>query len=60
MNTKIAKKIVIIAFLAILVLAFTLRKHTFDLPHWSGDQHQYIGLAFKLDTQGMSGYNLRG
>ncbi len=47
-------------FVAILLLAFGLRKHTFDLPHYRGDQHHYVGLAFKLDTSGISGYNLRG
>lgn len=56
-NVKIISHIL---FIAILLLAFNLRKHTFDLPHYRGDQHHYIGLAFKLDTQGISGYNLRG
>ncbi|OGW74748.1 MAG: hypothetical protein A2Z72_08075 [Omnitrophica bacterium RBG_13_46_9] len=49
-----------IAFLAILLLSLNLRKHTFRMPHFSGDQHHYVGLAFKLDTKGISGYNLRG
>lgn len=49
-----------IAIFAILLLAFALRRHTFDLPHYRGDQHHYAGLAFKLDTQGLAGYNLRG
>jgi len=46
-------------FLVILVLAFNLRRFTFNLPHFRGDQHHYVALAFKLDTRGMEGYNLR-
>jgi len=57
---KPAQKITVAIFIAILVLAFNVRKHTFNLPHISGDQLHYVGLAFKLDTQGTSGYNLRG
>jgi hypothetical protein len=50
----------VISVLAILLFAFALRRHTFNLPHYRGDQHHYVGLAFKLDTEGFSGYNLRG
>ena len=50
----------ILSITAILLFAFFIRRHTFDLPHYRGDQHHYVGLAFKLDTQGISGYNLRG
>ena len=60
LTRKYTKKIIIAIFIAILVLAFNLRKDTFNLPHISGDQLHYVGLAFKLDTQGVSGYNLRG
>ncbi|MDP8299561.1 MAG: glycosyltransferase family 39 protein [Candidatus Tantalella remota] len=54
------KKITIVLFCAIIALSFFLRRHTFNLPHFRGDQHHYVGLAFKLDTKGMAGYNLRG
>lgn len=49
-----------VLFIAILLFAFNIRRYTFNLPHFRGDQHHYAGLAFKLDTQGISGYNLRG
>jgi hypothetical protein len=59
-NILASRKTVMIAFAAILLLAVILRKHTFELPHYRGDQHHYVALAFKLDTQGIAGYNLRG
>ncbi|MBD3380385.1 MAG: phospholipid carrier-dependent glycosyltransferase [Candidatus Omnitrophica bacterium] len=46
-------------FILILLFALFLRRHTFNLPHYRGDQHHYIGLAYKLDTEGVKGYNLR-
>ncbi|MFQ5952912.1 MAG: glycosyltransferase family 39 protein [Candidatus Omnitrophota bacterium] len=62
MNDKLKKATVITAiiFAGILLLAFNLRRHTFHLPHYRGDQHHYIGLAFKVDAIGVRGYNLRG
>ena len=47
-------------FLVILLFAMNIRRHTFNLPHYRGDQHHYIGLAFKIDALGVRGYNLRG
>jgi hypothetical protein len=55
-----AKLLTWAAFIVILLFALFLRRHTFNLPHFRGDQHHYIALAFKLDTKGMDGYNLRG
>lgn len=52
-----------LCFCAIFALAFYLRQFTFWLPHWQGDQSQYVMLAMKLRTsQGISftDYNLRG
>jgi len=57
---KIKKALPWVVFTAILLLAIDLRHHTFNLPHYRGDQHHYAGLAFKLATQGINGYNLRG
>lgn len=48
-----------VIFILILVFALFLRRHTFDLPHFRGDQHHYIALAFKMDSSGIDGYNLR-
>jgi hypothetical protein len=45
---------------AVLILAFILRMDTFSLPHYRGDQHHYVALAYKLDVLGMPGYTLRG
>jgi hypothetical protein len=50
----------VLFFTAILIFAFLLRKNTFNLPHYRGDQHHYAALAYKLDTYGIKGYNLRG
>ena len=47
-------------FSAILIFAFFLRKNTFNLPHYRGDQHHYVSLAYKMSSQGIKGYNLRG
>ncbi|MDD5069619.1 MAG: glycosyltransferase family 39 protein [Candidatus Omnitrophica bacterium] len=50
----------LIFLLAVLLSAALIRANTFWLPHWSGDQSQYIALAVKLDKWGFDGYNLRG
>ncbi|MDD4202456.1 MAG: glycosyltransferase family 39 protein [Candidatus Omnitrophica bacterium] len=63
MSTKvmnIIKNRNIWAVLAILCLAFLIRINTFWIPHWQGDQSQYLSLALKLDTFGFTEYNLRG
>lgn len=60
--SKVSSKVMwtsIVLFLLLLIIAFSVRKNTFNLPHYRGDQHHYIGLAHKLDEQGISGYNLR-
>ena len=43
----------------LLAVHLTLRFDTFWLSHYPGDQNQYVGLAMKLQEQGMKGYNLR-
>jgi len=50
----------VLSVLAILCFALFVRMNTFWLPHWKGDQGQYLGLAMKLDIFGFSRYNLRG
>jgi len=55
----IRKTVAALSFLAVLLLALALRTHTFNLPHITGDQLHYVGLAFKLDTGGLKDYNLR-
>ncbi len=57
---KPAQVLTALAFIAIVIFAFNLRSHTFNLPHYRGDQQHYVALAYKLDAQGISGYNLRG
>ncbi|MEA3489046.1 MAG: glycosyltransferase family 39 protein [Candidatus Omnitrophota bacterium] len=57
---NISRQIPVMIFIIILAFAICLRKHTFNLPHYRGDQHHYVGLAFKLDSEGIRGYNLRG
>lgn len=50
-------------FCLIFALAFCLRQFTFWLPHWQGDQSQYVMLAMKLDAGNkisFSDYNLSG
>ncbi len=48
-----------LVFVIVLIFAGALRIHTFWLPHWRGDQGQYVTLAMKLDSVGLKGYNLR-
>jgi hypothetical protein len=54
------KKTTCVLFFAVLLFAAFLRIKTFDLPHYAGDQAHYVSLAFKLSTEGVDGYNLRG
>lgn len=57
MNLKTAR--VWISFAFIFFVAFYLRHFTFWLPHWQGDQSQYVILAMKIAEQpGFFGYNL--
>lgn len=46
--------------LMVLGVAVFGRINTFWLPHWMGDQCQYVSLAMKLDRFGFNHYNLRG
>lgn len=55
----IRKTATAVSFLTVFLLALSLRTHTFNLPHITGDQLHYVGLAFKLDTGGLENYNLR-
>lgn len=52
--------ILTMAVLLILMFAFLVRMNTFWLPHWRGDQNQYLSLAMKIDELGFKVYNLRG
>ncbi len=50
-------------FALIFAGAFYVRQFTFWLPHWQGDQSQYVMLAMKLQTSRAAGYedyNLKG
>jgi transcriptional regulator with XRE-family HTH domain len=57
---KNAKLVTVVAFLFILFLSLYIKRYTFNLSHIVGDQQHYVALAFKLDKEGISGYNLRG
>ena len=50
----------VFVLIPIFLLALALRFNTFWLPHWQGDQSQYLALAMKLGTRGIQDYNLRG
>jgi len=39
--------------------ALWVRGNTFWLPHWQGDQSQYVTLAMKIAKHGLNDYNLR-
>lgn len=56
----LSKGVFLLSFILILLLAFILRRYTFSLPHFRGDQHHNIALAYKLDKEGLASYNLRG
>lgn len=45
--------------MVVLLLAGLVRKNTFYLSHTSGDEFHYLGLALKLDSCGLDGYNIR-
>jgi len=49
-----------ILFILVIFFAFFVRINTFWLPHWMGDQSQYVALAMKLDKLGFEFFNLRG
>lgn len=55
-NTKI---ISVVTLFVILIAGFLVRSYSFWLPHWEGDQSQYVTLAMKMShTPGLSKYNL--
>lgn len=54
-----SKKFPLIWIMVVLAAAFLLRINALWLPHWRGDQAQYVILAMKLDNFGLDGYNLR-
>lgn len=55
----LTRRLAVLAVLAfILAAAFWVRRQTFWIPHWQGDQSQYVALAMKLDRQGLAGYHL--
>jgi 4-amino-4-deoxy-L-arabinose transferase-like glycosyltransferase len=57
MRTKSVGSILIFAL--IFALAFYLRQFTFWLPHWQGDQSQYVMLAMKIASEkSLKAYNL--
>ena len=59
-KAAIRKITITVLVIGILVFAFLVRRNTFWLPHWQGDQSHYLSLAMKLDNFGLDGYNLRG
>ncbi len=50
---------ILLLFFVILLAALAMRVPSLWIPHWRGDQGQYIILAMKLDRFGLDGYNLR-
>lgn len=61
METKRRKAFIHYTLLTlIIVLAASLRINTFWAPHVSGDEFHYLGMALKLDSCGLDGYNIRG
>lgn len=49
-----------VVLILILGFAFYIRSNTFWLPHWQGDQSQYVMLAAKWEQGGIKAYNLSG
>ncbi len=45
-------------FVAILCSAAWFRVYTFWLPHWQGDQSQYVALAKKIESENYIDFNL--
>lgn len=54
------KVMVTLLLLGIVILSFYLRHYTFWLPHWKGDQNQYVALAMKLEKTSFDNFSLRG
>lgn len=61
LKNKFSKKgfAAFLVLLSVFLFAFYVRSNTFWLPHWQGDQSQYVALAMKIAKQGMRGYHLR-
>jgi hypothetical protein len=60
--SRINRKLLIHVILLSIIVVFAAwsRINTFWLPHTSGDEVHFIGLALKLDSLGLDGYNIRG
>ncbi|MCG3175088.1 MAG: hypothetical protein MOGMAGMI_00010 [Candidatus Omnitrophica bacterium] len=56
----LGRKVGVLLLVALLVFSAYLRRYALWMPHWTGDQNQYITLALKLDKLGLDHYNLRG
>ena len=55
------KRYISVLLIALIVLAaLFVRKNTFWINHWQGDQCYYLSLAMKLEKYGLAEYNLRG
>ncbi len=57
-SARLSERKIFVAAGMILIFAFAIRFLTFFLPHWQGDQSQYVALAMKYDTLGLDGLNL--
>lgn len=62
MTSRIHKKTLVNVILLSIIVVFAAwsRINTFWLPHTSGDEVHFVGLALKLDSLGLDGYNIRG
>lgn len=49
-----------VSLFLVLLFAFWIRLDAFWLPHWRGDQSQYVALAMKWKRAGLEDYSLRG
>jgi hypothetical protein len=58
-RSSTTNKFPLAAVLLVLIVAFALRICALWLPHWRGDQGQYLILAMNLSRSGLEGYNLR-
>lgn len=59
-KTSCSARFPALVVLMILLAALVIRAQALWLPHWRGDQAQYVILAMKLSHKGLDGYNLRG
>jgi len=59
-KTNLKFILILCSIILVLLFSFLIRRNTFWLAHWQGDQSHYVCLAMKLDRFGIDGYNLRG